>query len=85
MSHPDRDAAAAILAGLTSGIPGGDAVDTHAVSGRLPAQTSGSDLREIVRRAVLSGAGSVSTTALLAEIGSGRYMATVPGGGGQYL
>lgn len=85
VGYPDRDAAAAILATLTAGIPGGGTVDTDTVAGRLPAQTSGSDLREIVRRAILSGDGAVSTAALLAEIGSGRYLANLPGGGGQYL
>ncbi|OBK72363.1 AAA family ATPase [Mycobacteroides abscessus] len=80
--YPDRDAAAAILAALCDGIPG--VVDAATVAARLPEKTSGSDLREMVRRAVLSGDGQVSTAALLAEIGSGRYRATVPGPG-QYL
>lgn len=85
VGYPDRDASARILSTLTAGIPGGDGVDTAAVAGRLPERTSGSDLREIVRRAVLSGNGTVSTEALLGEIGSGRYLAQVPGEGGQYL
>lgn len=80
--YPDRDAAARILTALVDGIPG--EVDTAVVASRLPDQTSGSDLREIVRRAVLSGDGAVSTAALLAEIGSGRYRAQLPGAG-QYL
>ncbi|WP_258537178.1 MULTISPECIES: AAA family ATPase [unclassified Rhodococcus (in: high G+C Gram-positive bacteria)] len=79
---PDRPAAARILAALVDGIP--SEVDAAAVAARLPEQTSGSDLREIVRRAVLSGDGAVSTTGLLAEVGSGRYRAQVPGPG-QYL
>ena len=82
VGYPDRDAAARILSGLVDGISG--EVDAPAVAGRLPEKTSGSDLREIVRRAVLSGPGEVSTAALLAEIGSGRYRAQVPGSG-QYL
>ncbi|SHP29353.1 cell division protease ftsH-like protein [Mycobacteroides abscessus subsp. abscessus] len=82
VSYPDRESAAAILAALVDGIPG--EVDTVAVAGRLPDQTSGSDLREVVRRAVLSGDGTVSTAGLLSEIGSGRYRATVPAAG-QYL
>ncbi|MFT9663681.1 AAA family ATPase [Mycobacteroides abscessus subsp. abscessus] len=80
--YPDRTAAAQILSALCDGIPG--EVDAAAVTARLPEKTSGSDLREIVRRAVLSGDGEVSTAALLAEIGSGRYRAQVPSGG-QYL
>lgn len=81
VDFPDRSAAARILAALCAGIPG--EVDTAAVAARLPERTSGSDLREIVRRAVLSGEGTVSTAAVLAEVGSGRYKATVPDG--QYL
>ncbi|WP_458317866.1 AAA family ATPase [Mycolicibacterium brisbanense] len=80
--YPDCEASARILAALVDGIPG--AVDASSVAARLPDQTSGSDLREIVRRAVLSGDGVVSTAALLAEIGSGRYRAQLPGQG-QYL
>ncbi|CPR69485.1 AAA family ATPase [Mycobacteroides abscessus] len=80
--YPDRAAAARILTALVDGIPG--EVDPAAVASRLPDQTSGSDLREIVRRAVLSGDGVVSTASLLNEIGSGRYRAMVPAQG-QYL
>jgi cell division protease FtsH len=52
------------------------------VAASIPEQTSGSDLREIVRRAVLSADenGQLSTAALLAEVGSGRYRATIPKG-----
>ncbi len=60
---------------------GGQAVDTAAVAAALPERTSGSDIREVVRRAVLaSDEGSVSTATLLAELGSGRYRAEVPAG-----
>lgn len=47
----------------------------------LPERT-GSDLREIVRRTVLSSGhdGHLSTAALLAGVGSGRYRATAPAG-----
>ncbi|NOR99665.1 ATP-binding protein [Mycobacteroides abscessus] len=80
--YPDRASAARILAALVDEVPG--VVDAAAVADRLPDQTSGSDLREIVRRAVLSGEGAVSTAGLLSEIGSGRYRAVLPGPG-QYL
>lgn len=82
VDYPDKVAAARILTALVDGIPG--EVDTAVVASRLPDQTSGSDLREIVRRAVLSGDGEVSTAALLSEIGSRRYRAQLPGAG-QYL
>ncbi|CAJ1505281.1 AAA family ATPase [[Mycobacterium] burgundiense] len=86
VGYPTRADAARILAALLAGLPGGTAVDTAAVASRLPEQTSGSDLREIVRRAVLSNGddGELTTASLLAEVGDGRYKATVPGAG-QYL
>jgi cell division protease FtsH len=69
------------LAALIRGIPGAQAVDTAAVVAALPERTSGSDIREVVRRAVLAGdGGTVSTATLLTEVGSGRYRAEVPGG-----
>lgn len=79
VGHPDRAAAARILATLLAEVPGGDGVDTAAVATQLPGRTSGADIREIVRRAVL--ARSVTTAGLLAEVGAGRYRAEVPGGG----
>lgn len=78
IGFPDRADAARILSALIGDI-GGD-VDTAAVAAALPDATSGSDIREIVRRAVLSGNGQVSTEALLAEVGSGRYRAELPAG-----
>lgn len=44
----------------------------------LPEHSSVSDLREIVRRAVLAAddTGLPATSGLLAEVGSGRYRAT---------
>lgn len=81
VGYPDRASAARILAALVAGLPGGASVDTMAVVSRLAEQTSGSDLREIVRRAVLSGnAATICTAALLDEVGNGRYRADVPDG-----
>ncbi|GAB7144790.1 ATP-binding protein [Mycobacterium riyadhense] len=81
VGYPNRADAARILATLIRDIPGGHAVDTAAVVAALPEQTSGSDIREVVRRAVLAGdGGTVSTATLLAEVSSGRYQATVAGG-----
>ncbi|WLP88462.1 MULTISPECIES: ATP-binding protein [Gordonia] len=77
VGYPDTAAAARILAALVENMPG--EVDCAAVAARLPERTSGSDLREIVRRAVLGGSdGALTTRALLAEIGSGRYRADPP-------
>lgn len=81
VGYPNRGDAARILATLIHDIPGGAAVDTAAVVAALPERTSGSDIREVVRRAVLAGdGGNVSTVTLLAEVGNGRYRATVPAG-----
>ncbi|MGI6797962.1 AAA family ATPase [Gordonia sihwensis] len=82
VDYPDAAAGAEILTKLTEGIPGD--VDAVLVARRVPTQTSGSDLREIVRRAVLAGGGEISTSGLLAEVSSGRYRA-LPEGTGQYL
>lgn len=76
VGYPTPTDAARILAALITGIPGGAAVDTAAVAAALPEHTSGSDIREIVRRAVLASAdGHLNTAALLAEMNSGRYRA----------
>jgi cell division protease FtsH len=81
VGYPNRADATRILAALIGDLPGGQAVDTKAVAAALPEHTSGSDIREIVRRTVLAGGGGhVDTSMLLAEVGSGRYRATVPEG-----
>lgn len=86
VGYPDRGAAARILDTLVAGISGADGIDSAVVAAALPERTSGSDLREIVRRAVLAAADGapLSTDALLAEVGSGRYRAEL-GGNGAYL
>lgn len=52
--------------------------DLGAYLNELPEHSSVSDLREIVRRAVLASdnTGLLATSRLLAEVGSGRYRAT---------
>ena len=82
VGFPDAVQAGQILSALLHDVPGGDGVDVAAVAAALPASTSGSDLREIVRRAVLvAGDTGVSTEQLLGEVGSGRYQARPPDGG----
>lgn len=82
VGYPTRADAGRILTALLTGVPGADTIDVAAVAGALPEQTTGSDLREIVRRAILSAdeTGRLSTAALLAEVGSGRYRAATPDG-----
>lgn len=82
VGFPGRADAARILDALMDGIPGAAGVDTAAVVAALPERTTGSDLREVVRRAVLSaGEGDpLTTAALLAEVGSGRYRPSAPHG-----
>ena len=81
IGYPNRTDADRILAVLIGALPGGYHVDTAAVVAALPDNTSGSDIREIVRRAILaSDDGHISTPTLLAEIGSGRYRAQPPAG-----
>ncbi len=82
VGYPRRPDAAKILAVLIEGLPGAEAVDCTAVATRLPEKSSGADIREIVRRGVLTAKGvELSTEALLNEIGSGRYKAELPGSG----
>jgi len=84
VGYPGLVDAARILAMFVSELPGGGGVDVNAVAAVLPERTSGSDLREIVRRAVLSGsAAGVTTQSLLAEVSSRRYVGQAPSG--QYL
>jgi cell division protease FtsH len=81
VGYPNHADAARILAALIGDLPGAGGVDTAAVVAALPERTSGSDIREIVRRAVLvADRGHVGTATLLAEVGSGRYRATIPEG-----
>jgi cell division protease FtsH len=81
IGYPDSAAGARILAALTADLPGGHMVDAAAVVAALPERTSGSDIREIVRRAALSDIdGHVTTASLLAQVGNGRYRAIVPDG-----
>lgn len=82
IGYPSGGSASRILSALIADLPGGIGVDTGAVVAALPECTTGSDIREIVRRAVLSADDSdeLSTAALLAEVGSGRYRATAPQG-----
>ena len=80
VGYPNRTDAARILAALIRDLPGGKTVDTATVAAALPENTSGSDIREVVRRAVLADDdGNVSTAMLLAEVSSGRYRARPPG------
>jgi cell division protease FtsH len=82
LGYPTRTDTARILIALISGLPGAANVDTRTVAPAVLDRTSGSDLREMVRRAVLSAddTGRLSTAALLAEVGSGSYRATIPNG-----
>lgn len=81
IDYPNHSAAARIVTALTSGLPGAQSINAATIADALPDKTSGSDIREIVRRAVLAaGDGSVSGAALLNEIRNGRYKAAAPAG-----
>jgi DNA-binding Lrp family transcriptional regulator len=81
VGYPNPTDAARILAALIRDLPGGRDVDTAVVVAALPENTTGSDIREIVRRAILQGDdGHVDTGMLLAEVSSGRYRAQPPAG-----
>lgn len=80
VGHPDTDAAAEILARYLAGIPGAETVNPTAVAARFPANMSGADIREVVRRSVLSGGGTVCTDDLVATVQSGRFKPAMPVG-----
>lgn len=75
--YPSTTVARQIFSSLLHGVPGSADVDIDAVAACLPPQTSGADIREIVRRAVLHPH-PVSTTTLKKHIASGRYRPTMP-------
>lgn len=81
VGYPNRQDAARILAMLLADLAGNQTVDVAAVVDTLPPHTSGSDIREIVRRAVLSSnIDGVTTAGLIGEVGSGRYRASISDG-----
>lgn len=82
VGYPNSTQAARILSVLINEIPGGQTIDIATVVAALPENTSGSDLREVVRRAVLAPGdeGSISTATLLSEVGTGRYRAQLSAG-----
>lgn len=79
IGYPTRDAAAQILSTYLRGVPGGESVAVHNVAARFSADTSGADIREIVRRTVLAS-GSVTQAGLIATVQSGRFKPQLPQG-----
>ncbi|WP_101947804.1 ATP-binding protein [Mycobacterium sp. 3519A] len=80
IGYPTREAAARILATYLCDVPGADDVDLAAVAAHLSPDTSGADIREIVRRTVLSGSGRVCTADLVNTVTSGRFRPQMPVG-----
>lgn len=72
MNYPNPAMAARILDAYLQGVPGAKDVDSHAVSAPVGAETSGADIREIVRRTILAQ-GAVCTEELLSTARSGRF------------
>ncbi|WP_231748645.1 ATP-binding protein [Mycobacterium sp. M26] len=80
VGHPSTAAASQILSRYLRGVPGAEDVDARAVAAQFPADMSGADIREVVRRSVLSGRGTVCTEDLVATVRSGRFKPVVPVG-----
>ena len=80
IGYPSRDAAARILSRYLRGVPGADDVDVDLVAAQFAVDMSGADIREVVRRTVLSSAGTVGTTDLIATVKSGRFKPQLPDG-----
>lgn len=81
VGYPPAGAARQILCALLRDVDGVDRVDLEVVVAGMPANSTGADLREVVRRSVLAGHGVVSTAGLLTQISSGRYRPTMPATG----
>ncbi|WP_235659211.1 ATP-binding protein [Mycobacteroides abscessus] len=75
--YPPIAVARQIFSVLLEDVPGSADVDIQAVAASLPSRTSGADIREIVRRAVLQ-THPISTATLQSQISSGRYRPTMP-------
>jgi transitional endoplasmic reticulum ATPase len=79
IGYPGRDAAAQILSTYLREVPGGDGVDARAVAATFGSEISGADIREIVRRTLLTG-GAVTQAGLIATVKSGRFKPQLPQG-----
>jgi transitional endoplasmic reticulum ATPase len=80
IGYPSRAAAARILSTYLHNVPGADDVELDSVAAHFGPGTSGADIREIVRRTVLSGSGNVCTAELIATVKSGRFKPQLPDG-----
>jgi ATPase family protein associated with various cellular activities (AAA) len=80
IGYPSRETAARILATYLHNVPGADDVELATVAARFGREISGADIREIVRRTVLSGSGQVCTADLIATVDSGRFKPEMPRG-----
>jgi len=78
-STPARGASAQILASYLRGVPGVESIETDAVAAHFGPETSGADIREIVRRTVLS-TGAVTQAELISTVQSGRFKPQLPQG-----
>ena len=79
IGYPARRAAAEILASYLRGLPGAEDIETDAVAAHFGPETSGADIREIVRRTVLS-TGAVTQADLISTVQSGRFKPRLPQG-----
>lgn len=80
LGYPNREAGARILETYLRGVPGGADVDTAYVALHFGADVSGADIREMVRRTVLSCGGVVGTSELVTTVKGGRFKAQLPEG-----
>ncbi|MFW0793205.1 ATP-binding protein [Gordonia sp. CPCC 205515] len=77
LGPPSDVAAAAILAGVLAHLPAAD-VDVSRVVAALPADRSGADITEAVRRAILVDGAALTTETMLSVIGTHDYAAALP-------
>jgi transitional endoplasmic reticulum ATPase len=80
LGYPNLGAATRILESYLRGVPGGGDVDVAYVATFFASDTSGADIREVVRRTVLASGGVVGTSELVTTVKSGRFRAQMPEG-----
>ncbi|MUM17533.1 ATP-binding protein [Mycobacterium sp. CBMA271] len=80
IGYPTRVVLAEIMDTYLADIPGGGSIDAARVCNDLPQNSTGADVREIVRRTVLANDGTVSTEALRVTVSGGRFKPELPVG-----
>lgn len=80
VGYPTREVAARILQRYLDGVPGAETIESDAVAAHFGPEMCGADIREVVRRTVLSSSGAISTDDLITTVKGGRFKPQLPTG-----